>query len=294
MKRVLVTGATGFTGAYVVRLLAERGYVVRCFLRPSSNAAVLPVKRIELVYGDLGDQSSLTTALAGCDVLVNIASLGFGHARPIVASAVAANIRRAVFVSTTAVETTLNAASKSIRLAAEDTVRQSELAFTILRPTMIYGSSRDRNICRLIHYVNRWPVIPIFGDGNHLQQPVYVGDVAKGVVQALESDRTIGNTYNISGASPVTYNELVETVCRLMSNRVVKVHIPTRLCVIGLRFLERFTQRFPIKAEQIQRLNEDKVFDYSAAARDFDYCPRAVTEGIAQELKEMGLLRQGS
>src|ERR1700716_3066834 len=97
----------------------------------------------------------------------------------------------------TAVNTSLNAPSKSIRLAAEATIRGSGLAYTILRPTMIFGSSRDRNICRLVRYLNRWPVIPIFGDGEHLQQPVYVADLASAICQSLESETAIGQTYNI-------------------------------------------------------------------------------------------------
>src|SRR5207244_6121463 len=120
---------------------------------------------VELLTVDLADARSLTEALKGADSLINVASLGFGHAPSIVGSAIAAGIRRAVFISTTAVETTLSASTKSVRLAAEEIIRNSGLAYTILRPTMIYGTSRDRNICRLIRYVNRWPIIPVFVDG---------------------------------------------------------------------------------------------------------------------------------
>jgi nucleoside-diphosphate-sugar epimerase len=287
--RVLITGATGFTGSYVVPLLLRKNYQVRCLIRRSSETNVLPVKEVELVYGDLGDQSSLDQALRGVDALVNIASLGFGHAPNIVAAAAAADIQRGIFISTTAVHTKLNALSRSIRLAAENTIRESGLDFTILRPTMIYGSSRDRNMCRLIRYLNRWPAIPIFGDGEHLQQPVYVRDVAAAVVQSLESESAIGQTYNISGAAPVTYNHLIDTVCRLMGRKVRKIHIPAAPVVVGLAALERLPVRLPIKAEQIQRLNEHKAFDYQAAARDFGYQPSSFAKGIRRELQELGM-----
>jgi len=290
MRRVLVTGATGFTGSYVVPLLLRADYRVRCFIRQTSNTSVLPAGEVELAYGDLSDPITFRRALDQCDVLVNIASLGFGHAPNVVQSAAASGIRRALFISTTAVETTLNAGSKSIRLAAEETIRQSNLAYTILRPTMIYGSPRDRNMCRLISFLRRWPIVPIFGDGNSLQQPVHVADLATAVVKALESVHAIGKTYNISGAAPVTYNELIDTVCYLMARRVMKIHVPSSLFVAPLSAFERITKRLPIKAEQIQRLNEDKAFDYAAAARDFDYQPRSLAEGITDELREMRLL----
>ena len=294
MNRLLVTGATGFTGGYVVPLLRAHGYVVRCFVRPTSDLSRLSPHDIELVHGDLSDTAAFTRALMGCEALVNIASLGFGHAPGVVQSMLDAKVRRAVFVSTTAVETRLNAASKSVRLAAEESIRSSSAAWTILRPTMIYGSARDRNMCRLIRYLRRWPVIPVFGTGNSLQQPVYVADVAGAIVEALRSEKTIGKTYNISGAKAVTYNEVIDTVARLMCRKVLKIHVPASPCVTLLTVLERISRRLPLKAEQVQRLNEDKCFDYGEAARDFDYHPRTVAAGLTEELKEMGLLRSAA
>ena len=102
--------------------------------------------------GDLDDGAALAGifARAGCDALVNLASLGFGHAPGIVRAAVRSGLDRAVFVSTTAVTTTLPARSKTVRLAAEDEIRSSDLSWTILRPTMIYGAAGDRNLSRLL------------------------------------------------------------------------------------------------------------------------------------------------
>src|SRR5205814_8821341 len=108
-----------------------------------------------------------------------------GHAPALVATARAAGIERAVFISTTAIFTALNAPSKAVRVAAEKTIGESGLRATILRPTMIYGSARDRNMARLIRYLRRWPVIAVAGSGVHLQQPIYVDDVARAVADAL-------------------------------------------------------------------------------------------------------------
>lgn len=287
--KVLVTGATGFTGSYVVPLLLKQGAQVRCLVRASSNTGTLPIGQLELVKGDLDDRASLELALHGTDALVNVASLGFGHAPNIVNAAVAAGVKRAVFISTTAIFTTLNAPSKTVRLAAEETVRKSGLRYTILRPTMIYGSSRDRNMCRLIRYLRRWPVIPVFGAGEHLQQPVYVEDLAAAIVQSLLSERAVGRAYNIAGAAPLTYNRIIDIICEIMGRRVRKVHLPVAPFVSALTGLERLALRLPVKAEQISRLNEDKAFDPAEAIEDFGYSPRSFETGIRMELREMGI-----
>ena len=143
--KVLVTGATGFTGSYVIPQLLEHGMDVCCFVRSGSDLSFLPEGEIELVVGDLDNPESLEDALNGVDALVNLASLGFGHAEGIVAASEKSGIKRAIFVSTTAIFTQLNAPSKAGRLDAEKRITESDLDYTILRPTMIYGSSRDRN-----------------------------------------------------------------------------------------------------------------------------------------------------
>jgi uncharacterized protein YbjT (DUF2867 family) len=287
--KVLVTGATGFTGSYVVPLLVRQGAHVRCLVRATSDTSPLPVAEVELVEGDLSDQPSLERAFRGADVLVNIASLGFGHAPNIVNAALAAGTRRALFISTTAIFTTLSVPSKSVRLAAEETIRASGLDYTILRPTMIYGSSRDRNICRLIRYLQRWPAIPVFGRGDHLQQPVYVEDLAAALLQSLATERTVGRSYNVSGRAPLTYNQVIDTVCEALGRRVSKVHLPVAPLVTALNAFERLRFRLPIKAEQILRLNEDKAFDHKEAVEDFGYSPRSFAEGLKLELREMGI-----
>ena len=283
--KVFVTGGTGFTGSYVVPLLLKRGYQVRCLHRLRSDRSVLPEPEIEWTLGELDDAQGLSASMRGMDALVHVASLGFGHADSILRAAQAARIQRAIFVSTTAIFTQLNARSKLVRLAAETAIQASGLKYTILRPTMIYGSPRDRNMWRLIRFLRYSPVVPVFGDGKYLQQPIYVGDVAQAIVSTLCNDQTIGQSYNIAGKTPLTYNQVIDTVAGLMRKRVWKIHIPPAPVVILLKLFERLRLPFPIKTEQVMRLNENKSFSYEQAARDFGFSPLSFEEGIKLELQ---------
>ena len=283
--KVLVTGATGFTGSRLIPILLQNGIQVRVFVRPTSDRSPLSALRVEWAVGDLSDTQTLTSALHDVDVLINIASLGFGHAESIIGSAKEAGVRRGIFISTTAIFTQLNAGSKSIRLAAEEAIQSSGLDYTILRPTMIYGTPRDRNMWRLIRLLRIAPIMPIFGDGESLQQPIFVDDVAQAVLLTLKNDTTLGKSYNIAGKDPLTYNQVIDTVASALGKRIWKLHLPYMPIVRALQFTERMRLRLPIKSEQILRLNEDKAFSYEEAQRDFGFSPRSFSAGIGSEIK---------
>ena len=290
--KFLLTGATGFTGSHVLARLRHAGIAVRSYVRSPEKASALEGQGVEVARGDLSDESTLSRACAGCDGLINVASIGFGHGPGIIRALKVAGVNRAIFVSTTAIFTQLNAPSKEVRLVAERAIRDSALDWTLLRPTMIYGTDRDRNICRLIRFIRRSPVLPVFGSGQFLMQPIYVEDLAAGIVAAARSPCTLNRDYNLSGAEPLSYNDLVQTVARLMGRRLRLMHIPARPAVKTLQLVEKMGLRIPIKAEQVLRLNEDKAFSWEAAAADFDFAPRTFAKGVEAEIRSMGIPEQ--
>lgn len=285
----MVVGGTGFTGERVVRRLAEQGHRVTVVARRTSDTLLVRSVGARIATADLGDQTSLKTAFEGHDTLIFAASMGFGHVPQVVEAARAAGIRRAVFVSTTAVLTRLPVRSKPIRLAAEAAVRNSGLPWTLLRPTMIYGSARDRNMCRLLRHLKRWRVVPLAGRGAALQQPVHVEDVAHAIVASAASASAAGREYVVSGATALTLRELVHHAAAAVGVSPILIPMPDRACSGMLRFAERSGIGLPLRAEQLERLNEDKAFDHAAAKADLGVEPRCFESGIRAEAIELGL-----
>ena len=119
-----------------------------------------------------------------------------------------------------------------------------------------------------------------------MQQPIYVDDVAQAVVGCLASEKTISKSYNIAGKHSVTYNHVIDTIAGQMGKRVWKIHVPSKPVVSVLRLLERIHLPFPIKSEQVLRLNENKDFSYAEAQSDFGFSPRSFEDGIKLEVGE--------
>jgi nucleoside-diphosphate-sugar epimerase len=284
---VLLTGATGFTGSFVVAQLLQRGVKFDCLVRTSSKTAYLEALGISLVEGDLDDVESLRRVFPGYRALINVASIGFGAAPKIVTACQESSIKRAIFVSTTAIFTTLNAKSKAARQAAEAAIKASELDYTILRPTMIYGTPDDRNMIKLLRLIQRSPIIPIPGSGKSLQQPVHVEDVAWAICEVLDRPKTYRRDYNISGGQVLSYNDVVQIAGDALGKQPILLHIPVNLFLSLIQSAKPLNLKIPVTTEQVLRLNEDKVFDYTAAKEDFNYSPRNFLKGITQEVTQL-------
>ena len=273
--KILLVGATGFLGSFVAARLCDRAPVV--LARPTSDLSVLPTG-IEVRTGDLASPLPLD----GISTLIYCASMGFGHVPALVRQLEASGVKRAVFVSTTAIFTSLPSRSRATRLEAEAAVQQSSLDWTVLRPTMIYGTARDRNISRLLRFLRRWPIFPVCG--NALWQPIYVDDLAEAVLAALDSLSTIHRAYNLAGPAPLAFKALVRTAARAVGRQVALVHVPIAAAVLGARLTQIASE------EQIRRLAEDKAFAVTDAARDFGFAPRAFDAGVRLEARALRLV----
>jgi nucleoside-diphosphate-sugar epimerase len=273
---ILLIGGTGFLGSLVAQRLRDRDTVA--LVRPTSDRTLLP-PGMPTREGDVNGE----VPLDGIDTLVYCASMGLDRrpVAPLVRRLHASGIQRALFVSTTAIFTRLPTRSRAVRLEAEHAVQSSGLAWTIIRPTMIYGTQRDRNISRLLRWIDRWPVLPVCGSG--LWQPVHVEDVADAIVAALDSPRAVDGAYNLAGKAPLRLDELIRTAAHALGRRVWLMPVPLRMAVVAARVTRLVTP------EQVWRLAEDKAFDYADATRDLGFRPRSFEDGVQQEVTSLGL-----
>ena len=287
--KVLLTGGTGLLGGELLELLAAGGHEIRCLVRwKSPNAARLNPERV--FYGDAGEEDSLARALDGMDALLHVA--GLEYTPQVLAALRRTGVQRLVAVGSTSVHSAYEHRS-GWRRTMEELVQESGLDWTIVRPTMIYGSELDKNMHKLLRFLDRSPVYPMFGPGTNLWQPVYYKDLAHGVLTALERLEAVHQSYDLPGAEPLTYLDLVRTAAGVLGTRPRIVRLPLKPVRHALRLAELARLPLPVESEQVMRLREDKAYPYEKARRELDYAPRAFSEGIALEvarLREIGLV----
>ncbi|MEO2075943.1 MAG: NAD(P)-dependent oxidoreductase [Bacillus sp. (in: firmicutes)] len=292
-----VTGITGHTGKWFLQRLIEEKYQgkIRCVVRETSDTTILDEAEldIEKVYGSLDDPQFLESSMVGVETVVHISSIVFS--KNVVEAAIINQVKWAVLVHTTGRYSKYKSASEEyVRIEDEILLKRDQIGITVLRPTMIYGSSGDRNMYKLVDYLFRRKFFPMFGKGDNLMQPVHARDLGNAYYDVLvNKERTFNQAYNLAGGSPIKYIDLVRCVSTTLARNNTIVKIPLWVSILAARIYNALNKNAIISVEQVLRIQEDKAFPYDEATADFDYRPVSFAEGIVGEVEEYLENRRG-
>ena len=232
----VVTGAFGYTGKYIAQRLLDEGATVRSLTR--NPAAFSPFgDRVERHPLDFNDPVQLIDSLRGADTLYNTYWVRFAHgdvshdtavrnSRNLIDAAGFAGVRRVVHISITNPSADSPLPYFRGKGEVEDYLRNSSLAWSIIRPTLVFGRE-DILINNIAWFLRRFPLFPIAGPGNYPVQPVLVDDVAELAVQSASADGNV--SFDAVGPETFTFKELVSLVRRIAGGRSLIVHLPPAL-----------------------------------------------------------------
>jgi uncharacterized protein YbjT (DUF2867 family) len=300
---VLVTGGTGFVGREVLRQLRIVGHRTRMLARNPESPAT---KEVALQFGakihpgDVLDAESLWSACEGADAVIHLVGIisEVGNqtfenvhergTRNMIRIAKDARLKR--FVHMSALGTRADAASRyhQSKWAAEEQVRRSGLAWTIFRPSIIYGPD-DSLVSRLAKMIQHSPVVPVIGSGRTRFQPVPVKAVGSAFVKALTEPQAVGGTYDLCGEETLTFREMLKRIGEVTGRRRLIVPVPTGLAWIGATVLEWvfggiLRRAAPLSRDQLVMLGEDNLGNGQPANDLFGLKPTPFAEGIASNV----------
>src|SRR5215467_2396040 len=282
MKRIFVTGATGFVGHAVVRALLAHGFLVRCLVRPGSEAALKGFESIDRVPGDVLEPDALAASVEGCGAIIHLVGIIREHrtrgvtfdrlhtqaTANMLAVAHEAGVKR--YIQMSAVGTRPGATSRyhQTKWQAEEVVRASALDWTIIRPSLIYGPG-DEFVSVLARMMRRLPAMPVLGDGQYRVQPVAVEHVAEGFARALQLSASVAQTYEAGGPEPYRFVDLLDRIGHALGvRRVRKIHVPLGMVKAGTRAFG-WLPFAPVTTDQIIMLEEGNVTDAAGFYEDF-------------------------
>ncbi|HDQ03908.1 MAG TPA: NAD-dependent epimerase/dehydratase family protein, partial [Deltaproteobacteria bacterium] len=193
-------------------------------------------------------------------------------------------VRRIVALSSTSRFTKEHSSDEAEKIIADklahseqtlaEWAQKNNLSWTILRPTLIYGLGRDKNISVIIRFIRRFSFFPLLGKAQGLRQPVHAQDVALACVSALNTEKAANRAYNIPGGETLTYRQMVEKVFESLGKRQRFVVLPLWIFRAGIFILRHLPRLRDWSAAMAERMNQNLVFDNLDARKDFNFAPR--------------------
>jgi NADH dehydrogenase len=286
----VVTGAFGFLGKYIARILVERGKKVKTLTghptRPNPFG-----NRVEAVRFSFDEPAILAEDLEGAETVFNTYWIRFGYGRltfelavensqKLIRAAVEAGVKRFVHISIT------NPAEDSPfpyfrgKAAVERTLEESGLSYAIVRPTVLFGRE-DILFNNIAWLLRRFPVFVVFGGGDYRIQPVYVGDVAELAVEA--SGRKDNMVCDAAGPEVYIFEELVRLMRRIVKSRARIVHIKPSLVHLATGIINPLVRDVIITRDELYGLMTELLVSGSPSL-----CPTRFSEWLEEHVSEEG------
>jgi NADH dehydrogenase len=259
--KIVVTGAFSYTGKYITRHLLDKGAEVITLTNHPNRPDPFEGK-VKAFPLDFGQESRLTSSLSGVDVLVNTYWVRFDrgkvtqsgaveNTRTLMRAAMAAGVRRIVHISITAPSLDSNLPYFYGKAVNEQSVTDSGMSFSILRPTLIFGRE-DILINNIAWILRRFPFFVQIGDGRYKLQPVFVDDLAEIACQSVYEN---GNSVlDVTGPETFSFDDLVSVIGQKIGCPRPILHFPAGMALQAARLLSLFIGDVLITKEEVQGL----------------------------------------
>jgi len=297
--QVLLTGATGYVGGYVLDALLAHGHAVRALVRSAEGLALR--EGVEVHQADVTDPASFGHAFHDVDAVVHLVGIIEEHpskgvtferlhvdaTRHVVTAARAEGVGRFVQMSANGARPDGVTAYQTTKWQAEEIVRAAGFAHSVIfRPSTIFGDPGEdhpefaKQLWQTL--VKPFPVLPVFGDGRYEMQPVHVEAVAEAFAQAVTRDASNGVAYCAAGAERIPYEEVLQRIARGGGiEPKPTISVPMGLARLGVNTLGKVGM-LPISPDQFEMLVEGNTCDPGAFFADFGVeSPRFDAESLS-------------
>ncbi len=269
---VLVLGGTGFVGKAVVRKLIGYGYNPILLVRKGSiNKIPSDIRdNVKVIVGDASGIEKYEDEIRKNDIKVFIYLIGlirefpqknikfidyhYNFLKKAVDLAVKLNIKRFILMSANGVKENGTTYQRT-KYMGEEYLRNSNLNWTIFRPSLIIDDDELFNFKKLILDLSKFIFFPIFSNGKYKVAPVHREDVAEIFVKSIENEKTFNRIFHICGGKEYEYVEFVKLIARANKKFIIPVYIPTFI-ILPIARIFRYSELFPASDEQIKMLLE--------------------------------------
>jgi NADH dehydrogenase len=268
----VVTGAFSYTGKYIARRLLDAGRRVRT-ITGHPNRANGFANQVEIAPMDFSDRAGLVRSLGGASVLYNTYWVRFDHGRAtfdeavrnsyaLIQAARDAGVRRIVHLSIANPSLDSRLPYYSGKALVENAIIDSGLSYTILRPTVIFGTE-DILINNIAWFARHFPVFAIPGSGRYQLQPIFVEDLAELAANSAQQEDNL--VLDAVGPEIFAFEDLVQEIAAAVGSNSRFIHVNPGVALQMLRLVGPMVGDVVLTREEIEGLMADLLLSKQPA-----------------------------
>ncbi len=270
---VVIFGASGFVGRYIVAILAKEYWTIKVFVRKPDQAKHLTLigklGQVTIYQGNISNKNSVDKIIYGANKVINLvgileennkqnfSSVHIGGSTNIAESCLKHKINSLIHISALGIYDGMHSKYAKSKLEAEQNIKKIFQKTIILRPSVIFGPE-DNFTNKFARMASISPFIPLINNGLTKFQPVYVKDVAKAVSAVINNNFHLGKTYNLGGPEIISFKEIIDFVLLKIRKKRIYFSLSFPMAkLIGIIF--SIVPVAPITLDQVRLLEKDNI-----------------------------------
>lgn len=270
---LLITGGTGFVGGYILEALEGKTprSEIRVMARKGADLGKLRSQGYSTATGSVTDLDDVRKAMQGVDKAIHLVAIirevpakgqtferviGQGTAN-VVTAAEEAGVKRIIFMSALGADKMSTGYYRN-KIKGEEAVKAGGVPYTIFRPSFLIGPGGE--FVSLLNSLTAAPIVPVPGPGDYSVQPLYVRDMARYFVQALDDARFTNQTFEVGGPQTFEYNEMLRQTLQAKGKKAILLHAPLFLVKLVVPIADKLAPKL-ITKDQFTMLLEGSYTD---------------------------------
>jgi NADH dehydrogenase len=293
MKKILITGATGFIGKALTRHFSETEYQIKVLIHPTRKSPDLPKGiPVEAAVSGLNDTRGLRAALSGVDIVYHLASQEALGARGdllgtdiqgtknLVEAAEESGVERFFYLSHLGADRASAYPVMTAKAIAEDHIQKSSLDYTIIRTGIVYGPN-DRFTTPLAKLIRSVPLLfPLPDQGDTLLQPLWIEDLANILTWSLDNPKTKRELFEIGGPEQLSFHDIVVTLLDVMDIQRYPISFSTPLLRFATVFADYISLNIPTNIFWLDYLATNRTCSLTTVPHVFNLLPSHFSKRI--------------
>ncbi len=289
-NKIFITGANGFIGHHLVNFLNGKEFEIYSLIRKDSLPTFQLRKNVHIVYGDLTNKESLEKVIPQGSIIVNLAAnpydpklsfeVNVKGTKNLVEVAKKKYIDRIIHISSQATKLKIQGVYAKTKKESDKIIKSSGIKYIILKPSLVYGEGEKGLFNKIRLFIEKIPIVPIFGDGETKINPIYIKDLCFLIELLIKETKKLNRVYDVGSSIQITYNDYYRSIIKSLGKKVFVIHIPASVGFVLGKVMLKLMKNPTFFPDNVLGSTQETFCNPSPLLKRYNYRPIEWQEGL--------------